>query len=142
MECDAKDRRLLAALRDNARASLVSLARDIGLSRSATHDRILRLEEAGIIRGYTVRLAENALGEVRGFLTVNLQASFTRSDLTKTIAEMKGVVRAYCLAGDIDILVDCQCADAAELGRLREAIAAVEGVDRVTTRTVLAAHGR
>ncbi|MEO1324964.1 MAG: winged helix-turn-helix transcriptional regulator, partial [Pseudomonadota bacterium] len=51
---DEKDRKLLAALKQDSRASLVALAREIDLSRSATHDRITRLEERGIIQGYTI----------------------------------------------------------------------------------------
>ncbi|MBX7539425.1 Lrp/AsnC family transcriptional regulator [Qipengyuania sphaerica] len=139
-ELDAKDRLLLASLQRDARASLVSLAREIGLSRSATHDRILRMEEAQVIRGYTVRLAEGALDAVRGFMTVCLEGAYARSDLTQEIAGFDGVLRAHCLTGDIDILVECAVADAAALASLRERIAELEGVERVTTRGVLASH--
>jgi Lrp/AsnC family transcriptional regulator, leucine-responsive regulatory protein len=51
---DDKDEALLLALERDARASVVALAREIGLSRSATQERLGRLERSGAIAGYTV----------------------------------------------------------------------------------------
>ena len=58
---DDKDHILIGALRRNARESLVGLARTVGLSRSATQERMRRLEREGIIRGYTVDLAADSV---------------------------------------------------------------------------------
>jgi len=54
MVLDDKDERLLQALERNSRASVVDLARRIGLSRSATQERLGKLESAGIIARYTI----------------------------------------------------------------------------------------
>jgi Lrp/AsnC family transcriptional regulator, leucine-responsive regulatory protein len=53
---------LLRELQRNARASIADLGRRIGLSASATAERLRRLEEAGVIRGYTVEIDREALG--------------------------------------------------------------------------------
>ncbi len=59
---DNRNRKLLAALLKNPRASVTALARRVGLSAPATRERLLRLEEAGVIRGWRVELDAGALG--------------------------------------------------------------------------------
>jgi Lrp/AsnC family leucine-responsive transcriptional regulator len=61
-EIDAVDARILAALVDDARASVADLARLVGLSAPTVSERIRRLEEAGIIEGYTLTISPKALG--------------------------------------------------------------------------------
>ncbi len=100
---DDKDLRLIRALKDNARASLVSLGRDIGLSRSATHDRIAKLEEAGVIRGYTIKVDRTVLPVVRAFLTISFAPGFSDGDLVEDIYMKEGIEAAYCLAGDVEL---------------------------------------
>ena len=138
---DVKDLRLIRALKDNARASLVSLGRDIGLSRSATHDRITKLEEAGVIRGYTIKVDRTALPVVRAFLTISFAPSFSDGDLVEEMYMKKGVEAAYCLAGDVDILVSCECEPAQALAALRDELAAYEGITNISTRHILSSSG-
>jgi len=57
MELDTLDRRLLAALQVNARESTAALARRLGVARTTVLARLARLEQRGVITGYTVRLA-------------------------------------------------------------------------------------
>jgi Lrp/AsnC family leucine-responsive transcriptional regulator len=59
---DEIDCRLLVALYDDARLSVADLARRVGLSPPSVSERIRRLEEAGIIEGYAIRLNASALG--------------------------------------------------------------------------------
>ena len=59
---DQTDERILAALIADARISVAELARAIGLSAPSVSERIKRLEEAGVIRGYTVKVDPAALG--------------------------------------------------------------------------------
>lgn len=137
-QLDAKDRLLICALKRNARASLVALSREIDLSRSATHDRILKLEEQGFIRRYTIDVARDALPPVRAFLSVQLANDFAQTKLVDVIHAIEGVEAAYYLSGDIDILVYCECDSDADLGALRDNVAGLEGVTSVRTRPVLA----
>lgn len=138
LDLDQKDRLLVKLLRKNARASLVALARDIDLSRSATHDRITRLEENGVIQGYTIRLASEARPATRAFLTVNFETGAAQAALIDTIKALDGVDAVYCLSGDIDSLVYCECDSAAALSELRDELASRAGVTAITTRQILA----
>ncbi len=61
-EIDAVDARILAALVDDARASVAVLARLVGLSAPTVSERIARLEDAGVIEGYTLTVSPKALG--------------------------------------------------------------------------------
>jgi Lrp/AsnC family leucine-responsive transcriptional regulator len=59
---DSRNQKLLAALVKNPRMPVSALARRVGLSAPATRERLLRLEEAGVIRGWRVELDPAALG--------------------------------------------------------------------------------
>lgn len=134
---DDKDRLLVNALRRNARASLVSLARDIGLSRSATHDRVLKLEERGVIRRYTIDVDRRALPNTRAFLSIQFAGEFVQKELAGEIYALDGVEAAYCLTGDIDMLAYCECDSDHDLSELRDKVTAFEGVISVRTQHVL-----
>lgn len=134
---DDKDLRLLKALKHNARASLVSLGREIGLSRSATHERIIRLEENGVIQGYTVKINTSVLPQVRAFLTLRFATGLSDGPLVKIIHKKRGVEAAYCLAGDVDMLVYCECETVEDLSDLRSDLASLEGVIEIQTRHIL-----
>ena len=59
---DAIDRQLIDLLRENARTPYAELARQVGLSAPAVHERVGKLESAGIIRGYRADVAPEAVG--------------------------------------------------------------------------------
>ena len=61
-DIDTLDTRILAALSENARISIADLARSVGLSPPSVTERVKRLEEGGIIEGYTVVIDPHALG--------------------------------------------------------------------------------
>ena len=135
---DVKDRLLVSALKRNARASLVSLARDIGLSRSATHDRVLKLEERGVIQRYTIQVDRTALPNTRAFLSIQFANEFAQKELADEIHALDGVEAAYCLSGDIDMLAYCECESDYELSLLRDKVSKFDGVTSIRTRHVLA----
>ena len=135
---DQKDALLVTALRQNARASLVALARDIGLSRSATHDRVLKLEEKGIIRRYTIDVDRSVMPSHRAFLSIQFKNDETQKALAEFINELDGVQGAFCLSGDIDMLVYCECETSEELASLRDQVSGLTGIIEVRTRNVLA----
>jgi Lrp/AsnC family leucine-responsive transcriptional regulator len=61
-DLDAVDARILDALARDARSSIAELARIVGLSAPSVSERIARLEEAGVIEGYTLTISPKALG--------------------------------------------------------------------------------
>ena len=138
---DDKDEALLSELERNARASVVDLARRIGLSRSATQERLARLERSGAIAGYTVRRGGMAGGRrAHAWLTVRYADSVSCAQIMPRLRHMDDVRAAYALSGDLDLLVEVETDGTAALERVAEAIRAVPGVARVTSHMVLAAH--
>ena len=87
---DATDQQLLSLLRQNARTSVAILARKLGVSRGTVSNRITRLEDAGTIVGYTVRLRPDALPQgISAWMSVAVEGNETRA----VIASLLGVRR-------------------------------------------------
>jgi DNA-binding Lrp family transcriptional regulator len=134
---DEKDRILVAALRKNARESLVGLARSVGLSRSATQERMRRLEREGIIRGYTVALASEHDPAVRAMIAVTFEPGFRCGQVVPRLAGIPEITACHSLAGSIDLMVMVACNSNAALDRIRDAVAAAPGVATAITHIVL-----
>jgi len=140
IKLDKKDQLLIASLRKNARASLVSIAKDINLSRSATHDRITRLEDKGIIKGYTVVLNE-IVQSTKVVFFISIVSGSRNPLIAEKIIELPGVISSQCLSGEIDLLVHAQGSDSTMLAELRNEISRLEGVKSIKTQLVFAENG-
>lgn len=134
---DEKDRILIAALRRNARESLVGLARSVGLSRSATQERMRRLERDGVIKGYTVELASQHDSAVRAMIAVTFQPGFRCKQVVPYLAGIPEITACHSLTGSIDLMVMVSCDSNAALDRIRDAVASVQGVATATTHVIL-----
>lgn len=133
---DAIDRKLIALLQDNARLSTVALAKAVGLSRSTVQERLQRLESAGVIAQYTVRLGSNG-DPLQAWLWLRYADGFSCDDVMPLLTELPQVQQCYSVAGEIDLLVLVQAETPGALADLREWIAGFKGVDDVTTVPVL-----
>lgn len=140
MTLDEKDRRLLSALAANARESVVGLARKVGLSRSATQERLARLERAGVIRGYSVQLGETTSSGagVRAFMNLTFSPGAACEGIMPHLKAMPEIEQAHSLAGPVDLLLAVRCGSNDALSLLRDRVAAVPGVASVATHVVLA----
>ncbi len=113
-ELDAADRRLLAVLQDDGRISVVDLADKIGLSPTATTERVKRLTREGYILGYGARLNPEKLQ--RAFLVfVEVKLERTTLDVfeqfAKAIVRAPEVLECHMVAGGFDYLVKTRVAD-------------------------------
>ncbi|MCB8823393.1 Lrp/AsnC family transcriptional regulator [Microvirga rosea] len=141
MDLDEKDELLLLALERNARASVVTLARKIGLSRSATQERLFRLEREGVIQGYTVRLGQRTGAQrIRAWLLVSHTKYGSCAKTVPILQRIPEVRSAFSIAGDIDLLVEVTAGSIADLDRVRSRIRETPGVSDVATHIVLTAH--
>lgn len=141
MTLDAKDEALLAALDRNARASVVELARRIGLSRSATQDRLARLERSGAIAGYTVRRGSiSARSRLHAWLLVRYKDAVKCAHIVQQLKREQGVIAVFTLSGEPDVLVEVEADDTSQLDVLADRLRAIPGIARVTSHLVLAAH--
>ena len=104
---DPADRRILAALRANGRLSNAKLAETVGLSPTPVWNRVRRLEEEGVITGYTAAIDQKALGLPD---TVFIEITLDRHDMAmvqdfgERLARMKEVLEVFLVSGDYDYL--------------------------------------
>lgn len=133
---DDIDRRLIALLQDNARLSTVALAKAVGLARTTVQERLSRLEDAGVIAQYTVRLGQ--AGEpLLAWLLLRYADGFSCDDVMPALAGMPQVQQCHAVAGEIDLLVLVRVDTPGQLADLRDRIAGLKGVEATTTLTVL-----
>lgn len=134
---DAIDEKLLLALRENARASTARLARLVGRSRTSVQSRIERLEKAGVIVGYGVRLApEHDLGAVRAHVMIKVGPKEARA----VTAALKGIPQVrvlHSVSGDMDLIAVAATASVAEMDGVIDRIGALDGVERTTSSILL-----
>ena len=135
---DAIDQRLLALLQDNARTPMVALAKSVGLSRSATQERLQRLEGSGTIEKYTVRLGAVGPMNIQAWLFLRFAAGFSCEDVLPILTRMPEVKLCHSVAGETDLLVLVEAETPSALAQLRERAIAFKGVDDVRTMPVLA----
>ena len=118
---DQIDRRILRALRANARLSMVALGDQVGLSKTPVTARVRRLEEAGYIRGYRAELDAGKLGlEHVAFVEVRL--SDTREAALQAfnaaIREIPEVEACHMIAGGFDYLVKVRTSNVRDYRRV------------------------
>ena len=118
---DQIDRRILRALRANARLSMVALGEQVGLSKTPVTARVRRLEEAGYIRGYRAELDAGKLGlEHVAFVEVRL--SDTREAALQAfnaaIREISEVEACHMIAGGFDYLVKVRTSNVRDYRRV------------------------
>ena len=136
---DETDRRLLSELRADGRLTHVALAARVGLSRSAVQERVARLERAGVIRGYTVRLADPGDHPgVRAYLLIRGGASHERA--VKMLAGFPEVRVADSVSGDIDLVLQVEGERIEDINRIRDEVAKLPGI--VSTQTLLVMNPR
>ena len=134
---DDTDRQLLSLLRDNARASVASLAKVLRVSRGTVQNRLSRLESDGTITGYTVRLKPQAEGHrIRAFMTVAVQGN--RIDtLLVALRGDPAVSGLHTTNGRWDIVVELQADSLEAFDRVLGRIRLLDGVANTETSLLL-----
>jgi Lrp/AsnC family leucine-responsive transcriptional regulator len=138
---DAIDRKILRALQIDARASLQKIGEAVGLSSSPCWERIKKLEAAGVIEGYTVRLNPQAIGlkdTVLVQVTLDSHSDNTLEKFGETLAAIPEVVEAYLVSGEYDYLLRVAVADTRDYERLlREKLYKIKGIRHSKSSFVL-----
>jgi len=115
-------RKLLEELQSNARLSLAELGRRIGLSPTATAERMRQMEEAGILRGYTVEINPEALGlEVTAFIRMRCDGQHYQR-LVDYVQMLQEVRECHHLTGGDDFLLKATTTNMGDLEALIEAL--------------------
>ncbi|WP_105201440.1 MULTISPECIES: Lrp/AsnC family transcriptional regulator [unclassified Pseudoalteromonas] len=132
-----QDEKLLAMLRTNARASISDLARALDLSRSTVQSRMQKLEESGVIKGYSVEYGDAYLSSmVSAHVSIKVKQKLT----TKTNIELKhidAITELYAISGEYDLIALVQAQSLEKLSHLLDDIGNLDGVERTTSSVIL-----
>ena len=134
---DDTDRRLIALLRQDARASVASLAKELGVARGTVQNRMARLERDGIIVGYTVRLRPQ-LEEtgIRAFTTIAVEGNLT-DVVIGTLRGDPAISALHSTNGRWDIVAELRTASLEEFDRVLARIRQLEGVANTESSLLL-----
>ncbi|HEY8300860.1 MAG TPA: Lrp/AsnC family transcriptional regulator [Jatrophihabitans sp.] len=135
---DEIDLRLVSALRTNARSTYAELARAVGLSGPAVHERVSKLESAGVIIGYHAAVAPEAMGKTMSaligvFITDSADLAAVEADL----AGIPTVEDCWFVAGEETFVVKVSVPDVNGLEEVIRSMNAVTGIAHTRTTVVL-----
>jgi len=137
-ELDASDRAILGALTRNARTSYRDLASLAHLSPNATAERVRRLQEQGVIKGFCVEIEPSSLGlNLQAFIDVKLPKGTTMDAFERTLTRIAAVEEAVSMTGAFDVRLRVICKDPRQLGELIEQLRAQAGVQETSATVIL-----
>ncbi|MBA4266516.1 MAG: AsnC family transcriptional regulator [Comamonadaceae bacterium] len=137
---DATDHQLIALLRKDARTNVATLAKKLGVSRGTVTNRITRLEDTGVIVGYTVRLRPDAQPQQIGaWMSVAVEGNETRAVIASLLGE-PGVAALHDTNGRWDLLAELRASSLAELSQVLERIRLIRGISNTETSLHLATY--
>jgi DNA-binding Lrp family transcriptional regulator len=133
---DEIDQRIVAALRDDARASFAEIGGSVGLSAPAVKRRVDRLRASGVITGFAAVVDPSALGwTTEAYVEVYCQGKTTPAMIAAAVSRHPEVVDACTVSGEADALVHVMAADMRHFEEVLERIGAEKFV--VRTKSVL-----
>ena len=134
---DPLDRQLLSALRVDARESVASLARQLGVTRATVTARLERLQSSGTILGYTVRMREDRDPDsVRAIAFIELEGRTTDAVIRK-LRGIPNVTSLHTTNGGWDLVAELSMSSLGEFDRVLGLIRSIEGVINSETSLLL-----
>ncbi|MGH9369242.1 MAG: Lrp/AsnC family transcriptional regulator [Thermoanaerobaculia bacterium] len=136
---DGLDANITKILQENARTSNAEIARQVGLAPSAVFERIRKLEERGVLRGFRAEVDPHAVGlALLAFVFVRSNERVGSVGTAEKLARIPEVLEVHHIAGEDCFLVKLRAADTEALGRLlRERVGAIPTVSSTRTTIVL-----
>lgn len=106
---DDTDKKILEALLKNSRTSMKELGEKVHLTGQATSSRVIRLEEKGIIEGYTIKLNERKLGYyVHAFINIYTRSIQHSSYLSFVKTQQEYIIKNFKISGEGCYLLECK----------------------------------
>ena len=134
---DATDHRLLNLLRENARAPVAELARNLGLSRTTVQSRIERLERNRLVTGYTVKVPAQAEGGLVWTCMMITAAPKKTQVIEAALRRIPEVRTLHSVSGSFDLLAVVAAGSIRDLDALIDRIGLLEGVEHTRSAIVL-----
>ena len=140
MSMSDTDRQLVALLRDNARMSVTELAQRLRVSRATVQNRIDKLEQSGVIIGYTVRLKPEAEGHrIRAWMNIAVEGNKAQA----VLQALRGEPHVYALHstnGRWDIVTELRADTLEQFDRVLGRIRLIPGIAATETSILLSTH--
>jgi len=134
---DETDQKLINLLKNNGRESTTALARMLGLSRSTVQDRILRLEDRGIIAGYTIRFNEAYnRRQITAHVLIQLNPKFA-ARIVQNFRKNPLIKAVYAVSGIYDMIALIKAETTGEIDHSLDEIGRMEGIKKTTSSIVL-----
>ena len=136
-ELDGTDRRILGLVQKDASLAQAEIARRVGLSTAAVHERLKKLESAGVIRRWTAMVDPVAVGaQVCAFIEVFFEHPRFEKGFIERVKKLDAVQECHHITGEFSLLLKVRVADMPALqALLLEQLSGHEGVRQ--TRTVM-----
>lgn len=135
---DEIDRKILASLAADGRATYAEVGEQVGLSSPAVKRRVDRLVTTGVIQGFTALVDPDALGwGTEAFVELGCRGRTGPAEITTMVADHPEVVAAYTITGESDALLHLRAASIGELEAVIERIRSHPNAERTNSRIVL-----
>ncbi|PZQ37348.1 MAG: AsnC family transcriptional regulator, partial [Pseudomonas putida] len=134
---DEIDRQLIALLQINARESVATLARQLGIARTTVNSRLERLEKNKVISGYGVRLGQQVMGGgLQAYVGIKVQPR-SGKEVVRRLSAMGQVQQLCAVSGEFDYVAWLRTDSPEQLDQLLDQIGSVDGVEKTTTSIIL-----
>lgn len=135
---DDTDRKIVALLRENARRSFKDIGGKVGLSAPAVKRRVDRLEQEGVIRGYTAVIDPHAFGwHAEAFVDLYCEGGMSGDAIKRVVEPEPRVASAHTVAGEASAMLHVMAEDTKDLELALERIRDTVGISRTVTEVVL-----
>jgi DNA-binding Lrp family transcriptional regulator len=131
---DELDRRILNALRRDARTPYTEIADQVGTSEGTVRNRVERLTEEGVIERFTVATQK---GNVKAMIEVAVAVDVDTSEVSERMADWEEVDFVWQVSGEEDVVLVVDCADTAAVNELITKARELDEVKRTKTRLIL-----
>lgn len=130
---DSTDLQLIALLRQDARSTVATLAGKLGVSRGTVTNRVKRLEDDGVITGYTVRLRPDTEPNlITAWMSITVHGNQTREVIAHLLGE-PGVAGLHDTNGRWDLLAELRAGNLVELASVLERVRLIKGITATET---------
>lgn len=137
---DTLDHQLIGLLRGNARLSVAALAHRLKVSRGTVTNRLRKLEDEGIIVGYTLQLRPDSRpDEIRAWMSIVVEGNESRAVIASLLGE-PGVASLHDTNGHWDILAELRAKNLTELSAILDRIRLIRGIRNSETSIHLATY--
>ena len=135
IEIDGIDKEILRNLMEDARKPILQIAHKIGISGAAIHQRLKKLEDAGVISGSKFIINNKVLGyKTMAFIGVYLEKAANNSEAVKELRKIPEILECHYTTGNWSILIKIICKDNEHLMQLLNTkIQPIDGVSRTET---------